>query len=156
LDAGTDPGEQRKVQKASQNSRAESSFEVVAREWFGKHREAWSTSHADKVLARLEKDVFKWIGGRPLADVNATGLLAVIRRIESRGVLETAHRVLASCGQIFRYAIATGRADRDPSGDLRGSLPSVKSRRTHFAAVTEPSEAGALLRALDGYQGSPT
>jgi integrase len=100
--------------------------------------------------------VFPYLGGRPITTINASDLLAVIRRIEGRGVLETAHRALANAGQVFRYAVATGRAERDPSGDLRGALPSVKSRRTHFAAVTEPKQVAALLRALDGYQGTPT
>ncbi len=156
LDAGVDPGEHRKAKKAAKSVRAGNSFEVIAREWFAKQRDGWADSHADKILARLENDVFKWLGARPIAEITAPDLLAVIRRIEGRGVLETAHRALANCGQIFRYAVATGRAERDPSGDLRGSMPSVKSRRTHFAAVTEPKQAAALLRALDGYQGSPT
>ncbi len=156
LDAGIDPGEQRKAQKAAGKERAGNSFEAIAREWFGKHKDGWAASHADKILGRLENDVFPWLGARPIAEITPPELLAVVRRIEGRGVLETAHRALANCGQVFRYAVATGRAERDPSGDLRGALPSVKSRRTHFAAVTDPKQVAPLLRAIDGYQGSPT
>ncbi|WP_296943316.1 integrase arm-type DNA-binding domain-containing protein [uncultured Massilia sp.] len=156
LDAGIDPGEQRKAMRASRSDRAANSFEVVAREWFEKQRGGWVASHADKIIARLENDVFPWIGARPIAEVTAPELLGVIRRIEGRGVLETAHRALANCGQVFRYAVVTGRADRDPSGDLRGALPAIASRRTHFAAVTEPKHVAALLRALDGYKGTFT
>ena len=85
--------------------------------------------------------------------IAAPELLAAIRRIESRGALETAHRALANCGQVFRYAVATGRAQRDPSGDLRGALPPVK-RDKHFAAITDPQKVGELMRDIDGYQGS--
>jgi integrase len=84
--------------------------------------------------------------------VNAPTLLAVVRKIEARGALETAHRALGNCGQVFRYAVATGRAERDPTGDLRGALPPVKGE--HFAAITEPKRVAELLRAIDGYQGS--
>ncbi len=91
---------------------------------------------------------------RPIAEVTASDLLSVIRRIENRGVLETAHRTLATCGQVFRYTVATGRAERDPSRDLWGALPPVKGE--HFAAVTDPKQVGRLLRALEGYQGSTT
>jgi integrase len=134
--------------------RAANSFEVVAREWFAKYSPAWAEHHGDRIIRRLERDIFPWIGGRPIAEVAAPDLLAVVRRIESRGALETAHRALGNCGQVFRYAIATGRANRDPSGDLRGALPPVKGE--HFAAITEPKRAAELLRALDGYQGTLT
>ena len=156
LDATVDPGEHRKAQKASKSDSMANSFEVVAREWFSKQQPGWAPSHGDKIICRLERDVFPWIGAKSISEVAAPELLAVIRRMEERGVLETAHRALANCGQIFRYAIATGRAERDPSSDLRGALPPVKSRRTHFAAVTEPHAVASLLRALDGYQGTFT
>ncbi len=151
---GIDPGENRKAQKATKQDRAANSFEVVAREWYAKHSPNWAEHHGDRIIRRFERDIFPWIGGRPIADVTAPELLAAMRRIESRGALETAHRALGNCGQVFRYAIATGRATRDPSGDLRGALPPVKSE--HFAAVTEPIQAAELLRTLDGYQGTLT
>lgn len=154
LAQGIDPGENRKAQKAARQERAANSFEVVAREWYGKHAPNWAEHHGDRIIRRFERDVFPWIGGRPASDVTAPELLAVVRRIESRGALETAHRALGNCGQVFRYAVATGRAERDPTGDLRGALPPVKGE--HFAAVTEPGQVAELLRALDGYQGTLT
>lgn len=153
---GIDLADHRDAQKVARATQAANNFEAVAREWLTKNKDGWAASHHDKILGRFENDVFPYLGGKPIATITAPELLAVIRRIENRGVLETAHRALANSGQVFRYAIATGRADRDPSADLRGALPSVKSRRTHFAAVTEPKQVGALLRALDGYQGTPT
>jgi integrase len=151
---GIDPGENRKAMKAVKQDRAANSFEVITREWYAKHSPNWVEHHGDRIIRRFERDIFPWIGGRPIADVAAPELLAAMRRIENRGALETAHRALGNCGQVFRYAIATGRAARDPSGDLRGALPPVKGE--HFAAVTEPIQAAELLRTLDGYQGTLT
>jgi integrase len=147
LSNGVDPGDHRKAQKAAKTERAGNSFEVVAREWYVGHEPHWAKSHADKIIQRLEKDVFPWLGGRPIAEITAPELLATLRRIESRGALDTAHRALQNCGQVFRYAVATGRAERDPSGDLRGALPPAK--KGHFAAITDPLKVGALLRAMD-------
>ncbi|MBT6273939.1 MAG: site-specific integrase, partial [Chromatiales bacterium] len=101
-----------------------------------------------------ERDIFPWLGGKPIAEITAPQLLETVRRIETRGALETAHRALQDCGQVFRYAIATGRAERDPSGDLRGALAPVKGQ--HFAAVTEPNKAAEVLRMIDGYEGTLT
>lgn len=151
LAEGVDPGEHRKATKAMQSDRAANSFEAVGREWLAKFSPSWSESHRVRAVRLLERDVFPWIGGRPIAEVTAPELLATARRIEGRGALETAHRALQSCGQVFRYAIATGRAERDPAQDLRGALPPAKE--THFAAVTEPKQVGELLRAIDGYSG---
>ena len=149
---GVDPGIERKVQKTSTIERTANSFEAVAREWFARHSPGWAKTHADKIIARLEKDVFPWLGGRVIAEIKAPDVLSVLRRVEARGALDTAHRVHQNCGQVFRYAVATGRAERDVSGDLRGALPAA--RHTHFASVTEPAEVAALLRALDGFQGT--
>lgn len=154
LAAGVDPSENRKAAKSASSERAANSLEVVAREWFAKFSLKWAANHADRTLRRLERDIFPWIGSRPIAEVTAPELLAVIRRIEGRGALETAHRALANCGQVFRYAIATGRAERDLSADLRGALPPVQQE--HFAAITDPAQVGGLLRAIDGYQGTLT
>jgi len=151
---GIDPGEQRKAQKAAQVDRGANSFEVVAREWYAKQAPTWAANHGDRIIRRLERDMFPWLSGRPIAEINAPELLAVLRRIENRGAVETAHRALQNCGQIFRYAVATGRAERDPSGDLKGALPPVKGG--NFAAVTEPKQAAELLRAIDAYQGTFT
>jgi len=149
---GIDPGENRKAVKAAKAGEVANSFEVVAREWFEKHKQTWAENHSEKIIQRFERDVFPWIGTRPVADITAPELLAVIRRIEGRGVLETAHRALSNCGQVFRYAVATGRAMSDPCRDLRGALTPVKGG--HFAALTEPAKVGELLRTLDGYKGS--
>ncbi len=151
---GTNPSENRKAKKAAKVERAANSFEVVAREWFAKHSPNWSDNHADRIIRRLERDIFPWIGGKPIADITAPQLLETSRRIEQRGALETAHRALGNCGQVFRYAVATGRAERDPSGDLRGALPPTKGK--HFASVTEPKQVAEVLRALDGYEGTLT
>jgi hypothetical protein len=104
------------------------------------------------VLLRLENELFPWLGSRPIASIEAVELLESIRRTEERGARETARRCLGYCGQIFRYAIATGRAKYNIAADLRGALAPVKS--THFASITNPSGVGGLLRAIDGYQGS--
>jgi integrase len=154
LAEGIDPSEQRKALKASRTDRAANSFEVVTREWYAKYSPNWAKIHADRIIRRFERDILPWMGGRPVAEISAPELLATVRRIEARGALETAHRALGACGQVFRYAVATGRAERDPSADLRGALPPVKGE--HFAAITDPKRVGELLRALDGYQGTLT
>jgi integrase len=152
LAAEVDPSAQRKATRAAKAERAASSFEVIAREWFGKFEPTWAASHSTRIMRRFEADIFPWIGGRPIAEISPPELLAAVRRIEARGALETAHRALTCCGQVFRYAVATGRAERDVSADLRGALPPVKGE--HFAAVTDPKRIGALLRAFDGYEGT--
>ena len=152
LAAGIDPSAHRRAQKAAIAQRSANTFEAVAREWFGKHAPNWAPSHSSLIMSRLQRNIFPWLGGKPIADINASQLLEVVRRIEQRGALETAHRVLQNCGQVFRYAVATGRAERDLSADLRGALSPVKSK--HFAALTDPKTIGSLLRVLDGYEGS--
>ncbi|MEZ0606173.1 tyrosine-type recombinase/integrase [Paraburkholderia sp. IW21] len=149
---GVDPGVARKMQKAATVERAANSFEAVAREWFARYSPGWAESHANKIMARLEKDAFPWLGSRAIAEIKAPELLSVLRRVEGRGAVDTAHRVQQNCGQVFRYAVATGRAERDVSADLKGALP--PARHTHFASVTNPQEVAALLRALDGFQGT--
>ena len=147
-----DPSENRKAEKLAKGGG--NCFEVVAREWYAKYSTNWTPDHGGRIIRRLERDVFPWIGDKAIAGVAAPELLAVIQRIEKRGALETAHRALGNCGQVFRYAVATGRAERDPSGDLRGALAPTKGE--HFAAVTEPKKVAELLRILDGYEGSLT
>ncbi len=148
-----DPSAHRKAKKATKAELASNSFEVVSREWFAKQAQAWVPSHADRVIRRLERDAFPWIGNRSMREIGAQEMLAVVRRVESRGALETAHRLLTNLGQVFRYAIATGRVDRNPVADLRGALPPVRTK--HHAAIIDPKGVGELLLAIDGYQGSP-
>ncbi|MDR3581306.1 MAG: integrase arm-type DNA-binding domain-containing protein [Oryzomonas sp.] len=149
---GVDPGEVKKAQKATQTETIENSFEVIAREWHAKFAHTWVASHAKHKLERMEKNVFPWIGAKPISEITAPDALKVLRLLESRNLLDTAHRVRFDCGQVFRYAIATGRADRDPTADLRGALPPVKGG--HHAAPTDPREVAPLLRAIDGFTGS--
>jgi integrase len=149
---GIDPGELKKINKAIREQLEANSFEAVAREWFAKHLADKAQSHKDKVIRRMERDVFPWIGSKPISEIAVQELLTVIRRIEVRGSNDTAHRALQNCGQIFRYGIATGRCERDPSSDLRGAL--TPSRVSHFAAITDPKRAGELLRAIEGFKGT--
>jgi len=151
---GIDPGEQRKAVKASRQEKFTNSFEVIAREWFSKNSPSWSENHGIRIIRRLERDIFPWIGAKPLADIKVSELLNVLQRIEKRGANETAHRALQNCGQVFRYAVATGRAERDPSPDLKGALAPVQ--QTHRAAITETKAIGGLLRAIDSYSGFQT
>jgi len=147
-----DPGELRKVQKRSRTLNSANSFEAIAREWFTKYQPTWTPNHADKIISRLERDLFPWLGTRPIGEINAPELLTALQRIEKRGSVDTAHRAMQNCGQVFRYAIATGRAERNPAADLRGALaPVVKSS---FPTITDPARIAELLRAIDGYAGS--
>jgi len=146
-----DPGAIRKAQKQAKNEETET-FEIIAREWQDKFKSKWQEEYADKIMRRLELNVFPLIGSRPIKDIKAPELLAVLRRVESRDALELAHRIRNICGQIFRYAVATGRTDRNPAEDLKGALSPVKT--THRAAIIEPKEVSNLLRAIDNYQGT--
>ena len=157
LASGVDPGEHRKAQKRARTHEVSNCFRGSSRgEWFAKNTPptTWAASHSERTMRRLERDVFPWIGNRPIGDIHAPEILTVLRRIEARGAVETAHRALNDCGQVFRYAVVTGRADRDPSGDLRGALSRVK--KSHFAAKTDPESVAGILRAMDGYEGTLT
>jgi integrase len=147
---GIDPGAVRKAQKQAVTEETET-FEVIAREWHTKFTPTWTPGHSTAIRSRLERDLFPWIGRRPIKEIKAPELLAVLRRVEDRGALESAHRIRTIAGQVFRYALATGRAERDPSVDLRGALPQPGEK--HHAAITDPKEVAPLLRAIDGYQG---
>ena len=150
---GIDPSAKRKADKQKRQYATENSFEAVAREWLAKNEPNWATSHLSRLTRRLEKNVFPYIGSTPVSALTAPDLLAVVQRIENRGVLETARRVLATCGQIIRYAIATNRAVRDPSRDLKGALTPTKG--TNFAAITDPNRLAGFLRTIRHYQGTP-
>jgi integrase len=151
LTNGVDPGAVRKAQKQAKVEDTET-VEVIAREWHEKFKSKWTEGHALKIMRSLERDVFPWIGTRPIKEIKAPELLTVLRRVESRGVLEGAHRIRGLCSMIFRYAVSTGRTERNPARDLIGSLAPAKEK--HLAAITEPKEVRELLLAIDGYVGS--
>jgi integrase len=148
---GIDPASVKKAQKQAETEETET-FEVVAREWHTKFKPTWAVSHADTTISRMERDLFPWIGKRPISEIKAPELLGTLRRVESRGALESARRVKIIASQVFRYAVATGRAERDPSGDLRGALATPTEK--HHAAIIDPKEVAPLLRAIEGYRGS--
>ncbi|MDP2829218.1 MAG: integrase arm-type DNA-binding domain-containing protein [Sulfuricellaceae bacterium] len=152
LAAGTDPGMNKKATKAAGVTRAANSFEVVAREWLAKMNPEWADTHHSKIKTLLENDVFPWLGGRPIADLTPMEILATLTRISDRGAKDTAKRAQQNCGAIFRFAIQTGRAQYNPIPDLRGALPTAIGK--HFPAITEPSQVGELLRAIDGFNGT--
>ncbi|HRH17283.1 MAG TPA: integrase arm-type DNA-binding domain-containing protein [Aquabacterium sp.] len=154
LTKGIDPGEARKAEKSSRSSQCDGTFEAVAREWHKViHAVKTSEGHAARTLIRLEQDAFPYIGSLPLAEITPPKLLDMLRRVEARGAIETAHRVKQACGQVFRYGVSTGRCERDPSADLKEALQPVIVK--HHAAITDPSAVGGLLRAIHGYQGHP-
>lgn len=149
---GVDPGQVKKEQKQTGKSLRENTFEVVAREWHKKFSGQWSPGHAETTMDRLKRDVFPWLGDKPVSEIKPPDILAILRRVEGRGALETAHRVRTICGQVLRYAVATGRAERDSAADLRGALPPVREK--HHAALTDPKAVAELLRAIDGFKGT--
>lgn len=127
------------------------SFEEVARSWFDVQRSDWAATYANKVIRRLELYAFPYIGRRPVGEITPPELLAVLRRLEARGVVETAHRVRDTCSQVFRFAVAEGRVTSDPARDLAGALRTHQTK--HIPAITEPARFGELLRAIDGCRG---
>lgn len=151
---GVDPSQAKKERKRLARLNAANTFSAVAMEWFERQEPMWAQSHSAKVLGRLKKDVLPRLGSRPIADITAPEVLEVLRRAESRGANDTAHRILQTFGQVFRYAVATGRALRDVSADLRGALG--PNRHTHFASVTDPVEVGEMLRVFDVSRAHPS
>ena len=147
-----DPSSAKQEAKAVAALAAQNSFEAVAREWMEKHLGGLSESYYSHVLHRMEEMIFPAIGKRPIKSISAPELLAVIRKIETRGALCTAHLALRECGRVFRYAIATGRGERDVAHDLRGAIAPMKQPK-HFAAVTDPKGIGKLLLTLDATTG---
>ncbi|UCV30396.1 integrase arm-type DNA-binding domain-containing protein [Ferribacterium limneticum] len=152
LAEGIDPSQQRKATKAARVELSANSFEIICREWLENKRSNVEEAQYKKALARLEKDVFPWIGSRPIAEITAPEILTVLRRIDARGARYTAHKAKSEISQCFRYAIATGRADRDPCPDLRGAIPAPKTE--NLPSITDPKGVGELLRAIDGFKGT--
>ena len=155
LGQGIDPGEKKKEGKAAAVAAELAkamTYEVVAREWFAKYSQGWTESNRTKILARQENDVFPFLGSLSIGEITAPEVLAVARRIEERGAVDTAHRAMQDCSRIFRYAVATGRGERDPVADLKGALSPARS--TSYASIKEPKAIGALLRDIDAYSGN--
>lgn len=153
----TDPSQVKKetaaaIKASAAPVQALETVEAISREWLEKFGNQWVDSHASKIVRRLERDLFPHFKNVGIAGVTPASLLAVLRRVEARGALETAHRLHQNCGQIWRYAVSTGRAERDITSDLKGALPPAKE--THLGAITEPAEIGKLLRNIDEYKGS--
>ncbi|VVE00971.1 integrase [Pandoraea iniqua] len=153
LGRGIDPGAARAATKATRGAAASNSFEAIAREWHRKFSADLSASHAARNLRRLESHVFPYFGEQTITAVDAPTILAALQKVEERGNLETAHRLRSIIGQVFRYAIATARATRDPSADLRGAIPPKPVK--HYAAIIDPAELGKTLKVIHTYQGSP-
>lgn len=151
LAEGNDPSFVKQIKQRAKKQAALNSFEDVAREWHAKFLSKWTKGHAQTIIARLEKNIFPWIGNHPISEVTPMELLRLMRQIETRGAKETAHRVLQVCGQVFKFAIVTARAQVDPTAALKGALAPVQTK--HHASITDPQEIGKLLRDIDGYKG---
>ncbi len=154
LRAGVSPVIAARAQRAAAQEHAGNTFAVVAAEFIDQHTKSLSPGGALRSRRLIEKDLKPYLGNIAIADVTAKMLLDALRKIERRGAIETAHRARSLASQVFRYAIATGRAERDPSTDLRGALESPNVE--HFASITEPAQVAQLLRAIHGYTGQPT
>jgi integrase len=153
LAAGTDPSQAKRDERRARAQAATNTFEGVARAWLEKSFATKTQSTQEKHVAWLEKNVFPTIGKTPIANLGARDVLMAIRPIEERGAIESAHKIKQLCSQIFRYAVASGLAERDVTADLRGALAAIP--RTHYAAITEPQQVGVLLHAINGYSGHP-
>ena len=150
---GRDPVQVRKVEKLKALTPAGDTFKATAEEWYAMKLDSWSSHYAIREKRNLEKDLFPFLGHRHIGEIEAIELLAVVRRVEERGALDVAHRVLTTAGQVWRYAVATGRAARDVSADIKGALKPHHGK--HFAAITDPVKLGELIRIIRGYQGGP-
>ena len=150
---GTDPVIAKKTAKLMRGMNQGDSFKAVTLEWFKRQQPQWSPSHGQRVLRRFERDLFPHLGERPLSTIRPPELLAVLRKIEQRGAIETADRALQDCGQVWRYGVAPSRVERDICADLKGALTPYRNK--HFAAITDPEEFGKLIRAIRAYRGGP-
>jgi len=154
LGEGIDPGEHRKATKAMRTDSAANNFEVVAGEWYAKTALSLADSTGEKLIRRLEVDVFPVIGNRPIVELTAPDVLSVIKRIEKRGALDIAKRMHNACGRVFRYAVGHGLATRDPSRDIELRDILTQTNIKHHASVIEPKAVGALMRAIDDFAGN--
>lgn len=152
LAAGIDPSEYRKAVKAAGIELTTNTFEAIARQWFTLRAGKWVKSHSEKVINRLERDIFPWLGSKPIKAVTRAEILSCLNRVIERGAIESARRAGFNIAQIFTYAIDNELADRNPAANLGGTLPSVETK--HRAAITDVKEIGGLLRSIDTYEGS--
>jgi hypothetical protein len=150
LAAGKDPGEVKKEAKRLAVLKSENAFELVAREWFEQRKHEWADNSVRSFLKRLERHILPKLGQRPIADITAPEILSMLRVVEGRGALDTARRVMQMCGQIFMYAIATGRAERNPVPDLRGALKTPVTKHHSYLKADDLAE---FLQKLDTYDG---
>jgi integrase len=150
---GVDPVQVRKVERLKSTIPDADTFKVTALEWYAMKLDSWSSHYAIREKRNLEKDLFPFLGARRISDIEAIELLATVRRVEERGALDVAHRVLTTAGQVWRYAVATGRTPRDITVDIRGALKPHHGK--HFAAITDPVKLGELIRVIRAYQGGP-
>ncbi len=154
-DSGQDPVSARQVERNPPPPVPDGgdSFRLVALEWYRIKSGQWSDVHAERMHRQFERDLFPWIGDRGIASITRVELLACLRKIEERGAIETADRALMLCGQVWRYAMATGRTDKDVTIGIKDALTPYRGK--HFAAITEPADLGTLLRAIQAYRGGP-
>ncbi len=148
---GKDPVQAKQVNKLKASVAIDDTFEATALEWYGKHSTRWSSHYSIREMRNLKKDLFPILGARKIGEIEPVELLAVIRRVEGRGALDVAHRVLSTARGVFRYAVATARASRDITGDIAGALTPHHGK--NFAAITDPSKLAPLLRSIRVYQG---
>jgi integrase len=153
LAKGIDPSAYKKLQKAATQEKLTNTFEAIAQEWHEHKKAEWSPDHAATILTRMEKDIFPWMGAKPLTEVTAKDIKSVLDRIKSRGTMEAARRLLTITGQVYTYAISTDRANFNIAAGLKGYLPPSSKTKKHMAAVTDPKELAPLLRAIEAYQG---
>ena len=152
LAAGIDPSESKRIEKRTGRLNAGNTFEVIALGWMEERGTVVQVGQYEKTLARFKSDVFPWLGTRPVAEIDAPEILAVLKRIDARGARFTAHRVRSEISRVFRYAIKEGYCKADPARDLTDAIPAAQT--THFAAITEPVKVGEMLRAFDGFSGT--
>jgi len=154
LAEGTDPAAKKQVDKLTMKLMANTTFEGIAKEWLKKMQSRWVPTHHDRIERRLERDIFPFMGSRPIADISTPEVLAVLQKIEARGALETAKRAKQNCSQVFCYAVETGRADKDPTALFSTAALSQPEKRNH-AAITDAAGIAGLIRSIRSYEGTP-
>ncbi|HDR9880340.1 TPA: DUF4102 domain-containing protein [Burkholderia cenocepacia] len=152
LAAGIDPGEAKRAEKRAVRIALANSFEIIANGWMDERKTTVELAQYEKTLARFNNDVLPWLGKRPITDIDAPEILAVLKRIDGRGARYTSHRVRSEISRVFRYGIKEGLCKTDPAKDLIGAIPAPLEK--HFASITEPAKVAEMLRAFDGFSGT--